>query len=53
MPRSGQSPTDRASASNSLQGDARVRVRAYSVPELLTNASIVPSGDHDGTFIVP
>jgi SAM-dependent methyltransferase len=26
---------------------------SYSMPVLLTNASIVPSGDHDGTFIVP
>jgi hypothetical protein len=26
---------------------------AYSIPLLLTKASIVPSGDHEGTLIVP
>ena len=25
----------------------------YGTPELLTNASRFPSGDHDGTLIVP
>jgi hypothetical protein len=32
---------------------ARLGLFAYSRSVLLTKASFVPSGDHDGTFMVP
>ena len=54
---SGRSPAPRCEqglgTSQSAGCHVLIGFTRYSIAVLLTNASIVPSGDHDGTLIVP